>query len=164
MRSLIDKCKSKIGNETEVIDYGFCFDKVNDIFVDKYVYDSFSYSKDRRVGIAFEFFNYYSKIINYDFNQVLGLFESNKDFFNQEIKKISVEFYSLYLSMSTVDRMKYIWYLSNFNVFTSEHANDGEFDIYDVFSSDSNFIKPLHMGSKESLGTSKKLSKYFNVK
>jgi hypothetical protein len=89
------------------------------------------------------------------------LFSSNKDFFNSEVKKISSEFYSLYLVMNTVDRMKYIWYLSNFQIFSSEITNGGELDIYDIFKGDDEFIKPIHQGSKEKMEKSSVLSKYF---
>ena len=166
MRDLIYKCKSKINSNNEARVNNFCYyssSSIDDSLIDKYIYDSFSYSKEKRIMIATDFFNYYSDIIDYDFEEILELFNCNRDFFNNEIRKVSGEVYSLYLFMNTVDRMKYIWYLCHFEIFSSEHGLVSNIDVYDIFESDSKFIKPLHLGSKEVLGSSKKLSKFFKV-
>lgn len=166
MRMLIYKCRSKINpnNVIEIDDLYNCHFSciIDDSVIDKYIYDFFSYSCEERFMIASDFFDYYSDIADYNFGEILGLFDYNRDFFNNEIRKISGDFYSLYLFMNTVDRMKYIWYLCNFDVFTSEHVVDN-IDMYHIFESDRVFINPLHLGSKEVLGSSKKLSKYFKV-
>lgn len=166
MRSVICKCRSKINpnNFIEITDsYNCNYDSIDDSVVDKYIYDSFSYSKSERIMIASDFFDYHSDIVDYNFDEILGLFDFSRDFFNNEIRKISGEFYSLYLLMGTVDRMKYIWYLCHFDVFSSEHALEDNLDMYHVFETDRVFIKPLHLGSKEVIGSSKKLSKYFKI-
>lgn len=164
MRELIEKCRIKINPNNEIRlneDCQYSSNRVSDKFVDKYIHDSFSYKKVKRIDIASDFFQFYSEIEDYSFDEILGLFSSNKDFFNSEVKKISSEFYSLYLVMNTVDRMKYIWYLSNFQIFSSEITNGGELDIYDIFKGDNEFIKPIHQGSKEKMEKSSVLSKYF---
>ena len=166
MRKLIEKCRSRINPNNEIRvneDYQYTSNRISDKFVEQYIYNFFSYKKSKRIAIAFDFFDFYFDVESYNFDEILGLFNSKKDFFNDEIKKISIEFYSFYLLMDTVDRMKYIWYLSNFQIFTSEDVIDGEFDMYDVFKDDSEFIKPLHQGSKENVEKSNVLSKYFKI-
>lgn len=164
MRELIDKCRVKINPNNEIKlndDCQYGSNSVSDQFVDKYIHDSFSYNKVKRIEIASDFFDYYSDISTYNFDDILGLFNGNREFFNSEIKKISGEFYSLYLLMNTIDRMKYIWYLCHFQEFTSEHVFDNEVDMYGIFNGDCQFIKPLHQGSKENMEKSSVLSKYF---
>ena len=166
MRELIEKCRSKINPNNEIRvneDCQYTSNHISDKFVDQYISDSFYNKKSKRIAIASDFFDFYSDIENYSFDEILGLFNSKKDFFNDEIRKISIEFYSLYLLMNTVDRMKYIWYLSNFQVFTSEDVVGGELDMFDVFKGDSKFIKPIHQGSKENVEKSNVLSKYFKM-
>lgn len=164
MRELIEKCRAKINPNNEIRvndDCQYSSNRISDKFVDEYIRDSFSYSRVKRIDVASDFFEFYSEIEEYSFDEILGLFNSKKDFFNDEIKKISSEFYSLYLVMNTVDRMKYIWYLSNFQIFSSEVTNDGELDMYGIFNGDDEFIKPIHQGSKEKMEKSSVLSKYF---
>jgi len=164
-RFLIGKCRKKINPNNKVncddVNY-YLYDSklIEDSFVDNYIYDYFSYSKRKKLKIALEFISCYYGIINYDFEQILGLFSSNKDSFNQEIRNLSGEFYSLYLLMNTTDRMKYIWYLSNIDIIDN---CDEEADISNVFKNDKKFIKPLHYGSKQLSGRYKILCKYFKM-
>ena len=78
---------------------------------------------------------------------------------------LSNDFYSLYLLMDTSSRMKYIWYLSYYNLF-NKHDRFEQHEEYSegtkCFSNDNTFINP-----KESClscsGNIKVLSKYFKM-
>lgn len=176
MRELINYCRTKINpnNEVRVDENASYYNalSINDYRVDEYIRDIY-YSKNviERIGIVDGFFSYYNEIVDYGFDEILSLFRCKKDFFNSEIKKIDNEFYSLYIRLNTVDRMKYIWHLAHFDVFTSENYNDGILDMYDDFRNDDTFIKPLHRGSRVSKLVSEPkdkvnrigLSKYFKI-
>lgn len=180
LRSIISKCRNKINpnNIISYIDYDsfincnddlyislYCPKKIDNDFVDKYIYDSFSYSRERRKKIVFELMDYYSEISNLNFNQLIMLCNSNKDMFNREIKLLSNDFYSLYLLMDTSSRMKYIWYLSYYNLF-NKHDRFEQHEEYSegtkCFSNDNTFINPKESCLSYS-GNIKVLSKYFKM-
>lgn len=154
LRKIISKCKGKINPNNQInydVEQSYICQSLDDDVIEKYINEFFSYSKKNEV--ALELATYYSDLIDYSFHDFLKLCESNKDMFNNEIRKISDDFYSLYLIMNTVDRMKYIWHLSNFN---SEIDND----LSKGFSDDSKYLKPVSSVDDE---RTKKLSKYFKM-
>lgn len=156
MRDLIGRYKDKINSNSVFVseDNFYCdsliiTDSVVNDYINKNEFDPTS------------FFDYYSYVFDYDFSKILGLCRHNRDFFNEEIKELSNDFYSLYINLNTIDRMKCIWYLANFEEFSSDKFNESWKEKYSCFEGDSTFIKPLHRGSREG---SRVLSKFFNVK
>lgn len=180
LRGIISKCRNKI-NPNNHIKYGDfdCFINCDDTlyaslyypkeidndFVNKYIYDSFSYSRERRKQIVLELLDYYSQISNLNFDQLFMLCNGNKDMFNREIKLLSNDFYSLYLLMDTSSRMKYIWYLSYYNLFNKcdEAIKQANRKNIECFSDDNRFINPFKESSLNTCGNIKVLSKYFKM-
>lgn len=162
LRYLISKCRYRINpnNNIAVDSYSNKYQsdvvELSNSFVDKYIYDSFSYDKFKRRRIVLEFIACYSDIYKYDFEKLLHLFSFNRDMFNNEIRNLDSNFYSLYLCMDTVDRMKYIWYLSNRNYSLSLD------DVISDFKCDNNFVKPIQKVKFDSNKLSI-LSQYFKM-
>ena len=153
LRNLISKCRYKINpNNSVLVDsysniYQDAVDDISDSFVEKYIYDSFSYDRIKRKRIVLEFISCYSQIYEYDFEKLLYLFSGNKDLFNNEIKTLDSNFYSLYLYMDTVNRMKYVWHLAHFDIFNSDEYDEKLDEIYYFFEEDSTYIETLHQGN-----------------
>lgn len=163
LRHILNKYRSKINPHNKLnLSNSIVFDScsIDDSFVDKYIRDSFSYDKQRRIQIVLEFIACYSQIDKYSFEQLLFLCDGNRDSFNHEVRVLDSNFYSLYLCMNTVDRMKYIWYLSHFS--EMKECVDGS--INELFSDDEEVLKPMHFGSRELEDKNHVLSKYFNMK
>lgn len=143
LRYIIKKCRERINpdNKIKLSSYSNecqnMADKISDAFVEQYIYDSFSYGKLKRIRIVLEFIACYSKISKYSFEEVLTLFSGNKNLFDSEIRSLDSGFYSLYLSLATVDRMKYIWCLSNRNCSLLLD------DLLSDFKRDSTYVKPM---------------------
>jgi len=162
LRRIISSCREKvtprnnvyINNDKFFLDCNidlydslYSASKIDDSAVDKYIYDSYSYDKERRVQLAFNLAYNYSCIRDMNFKQLLNLCGSNSEFFNGEIKMLSKDFYSLFLYMDTVQRMTYIWYMSHL----SPNVNSDEFDNYKDFIGDSEFVNPGVIDNKKYL-------------
>jgi len=134
-----------------------------DYDVEKYIYDFFSFSKQKRAKIALDLANYYSIIKDFNFKQLLSLCESNKDFFNNEIRKLSKDFYSLYLSLNTIKRMTFIWCLSYFNTCEVDDIRRETNECLKRFSGDREFVNPSWVNNKKIFEKKKILYKYFTI-
>lgn len=159
MREMISSCRKKINHDigSDCV-LKNSYQKFDNDFVKEYIRDSYSYSKDKMKGIVLDFLDCYSFISRWDFDFLLMLCGEHRDFFNSEIKSISNDFYSLYLSMDVVSRMKYIWYLCQYEPF--ELRNRQALSKY--FKIESSHEE--NVGSKNDKfgnGKSKTLSKYF---
>ena len=171
LRKVISRCE-KFNGFIDVNDLSYSDDlrcslvspkKIDDCFVDKYIYDWFSCSIERRMEIVDEFINYYSLISDFDFNQILSLCFSNKDFFNREIKQLSYDFYSLYLCMDVVNRMMCIWHLSYSSYMDDGLKKDERVRLKKMFYDDNEFVTPMQSSGEITLDKRKKLSKYFKM-
>lgn len=164
LRNIVSSCRQKIKH-----DNGFdcvlknSYQKFNNDFVNEYIRDSYSYSKDKMKGIVLDFLDCYSFISRWNFDFLLMLCDEHRDFFNSEIKKISHEFYSSYLSMDVVSRMKYIWYLSHYDLLNKcdESIQKENSENIKCFSNDEKFIDPVKESFKPH--NIKVLLKYFKV-
>ena len=107
--------------------------------------------------------SYYSLISDFDFNQILSLCFSNKDFFNREIKQLSYDFYSLYLCMDVVNRMMCIWHLSYSSYMDDGLKKDERVRLKKMFYDDNEFVTPMQSSGEITVDKRKKLSKYFKM-
>ena len=102
-----------------------------------------------------------------NFKQLLALCNGNCDLFNGEVKALSKDFYSLYLSMDVVQRMSYIWCLSHLTPFVKYDFLSYVTDpMHKCFSHDDEFIEPDFIDvvdDDHTLKYKKRLSKYFKM-
>lgn len=148
-RVSVNRNKFFLECDSDLYDSLYYASKIDDSAVDKYIYDSYSYDKERRVQLAFNLAYNYSCIRDMNFKQLLNLCGSNSDFFNGEVKSLSKDFYSLYLSMDTVQKMTYIWYMSHLN--PCVNSDELEIGDYKGFSGDSEFVNPGVINNKKYL-------------
>ena len=152
MRELIERCRTKINPNNgirsyEINSYYNSLD-VKDEVVDDYIRNTYyTYDVGRRMSIADDLFTYYGELVDFKFDEILGLFRCHKDTFNSEVKKIDRDFYSLYIRLNTVDRMKYIWHLAHFDMFSSADYDEEMDETYGVFKKDNTYVETLNQGN-----------------
>ena len=177
LREIIINCRERVNSSnrfnmnrnkfflecsSDLYDSLYYASKIDDFALDKYIYDSFSYDKERRVQLAFNLAYNYSCIRDMNFKQLLNLCGSNSGFFNGEVKSLSKDFYSLYLSLDTVQKMTYIWYMSHLN--PCVNSDELEIGDYKGFSGDSEFVNPGVFNNKKHLIKNKNLYDKFSKK
>lgn len=177
VRDRINFLRSKITPDNKVkIDDDFFVDSCEDIqmyypntitdsFVDEYIYNAYSYSRKKSVEICLDFANHYSKIKELDFQERFRLCNGNKDLFNPEIKKLSNDFYSLYYSMGTIERMTYIWHLSFYDslYIDKNYGYDETLEYINIFSDEKIFVRLIDSDYIRPTTNRKALSKYFKI-
>lgn len=178
LRKRVDLIKSKINIDDQFKDQNedcyieCCEDiqmyypnSISDSFVDKSINELYSRSRGYLVVKCLELADYYSKINDMDFLGRLRLCNGNRDLFNSDVKRISKDFYSLYYSMNTVERMVYIWHLSFYNslFIDDKHEYDDATDFINCFSQEKNFVGVIDSEHIRPGANRKALAKYFKL-
>ncbi len=137
----------------------------SDSFVDNSINELYSRSRGYLVLKSLKLADYYSKIKDMDFLSRLRLCNGNRDLFNPDMKKISKDFYSLYYSMDTVERMVYIWHLSFYDslFIDDKYEYDDAMEFVNCFSKEKNFVPVLARDYIRPGANIKVLSKYFKL-